>query len=121
MPTVNEVNPSIDQTVRIFDQFYNYSANVPAEEYDAVLSYFKSVFTTVLAAENFTNSLFRVAEETNQSALTLLQTFQQGGQSAPEITILMAYYLNSVRSPATLLGVLTPTQPNFYTARNVRA
>jgi hypothetical protein len=121
VPTVNEVNPSIDQTVRIFDQFYNYSANVPAEEYDAVLSYFKSVFTTVLAAENFTSSLFRVAEETNQSALTLLQTFQQGGQSAPEITVLMAYYLNSVRSPATLLGVLTPTQPNFYAARNVRA
>ena len=28
MPTVNEINPSIDQTVRIFDQFYNYSANV---------------------------------------------------------------------------------------------
>ena len=121
MPTVNEVNPSIDQTVRIFDQFYNYSANVPAEEYDAVVSYFRSVFTTALAAENFTSSLFRVAEETNQNALTLLKTFQEGGQSAPEITVLMAYYLNSIRSPATLLGVLTPTQPNFYAARNVRA
>ena len=120
MPTLNEANPKIDQTVRIFDQFYNYSANIPAQEYDAVLSYFKSVVTTVLAAENFTSSLFRVAEETNQNVMTLLQTFQQGGQSAPEITILLAYYLNSVRSPATLLGVLTPTQPNFYAARNVR-
>lgn len=121
MPTINAANPKIDQTVRIFDAFYNYSANVPAEEYDAVLSYFRSVFTTSEAAENFTSALFRVAEETNQSALTLLQTFQQGGQSQPEITILMAYYLNTVRSPATLLGVLTPTQPNFYSARNVRA
>ena len=121
MPTLNEINPRIDQTVRIFDQFYNYSANVPVLEYEAVLSYFEKVFVSQEAAENFTSSLFRVAEETNQSALTLLQTFQQGGQSAPEITILMAYYLNSVRSPATLLGVLTPTQPNFYAARNVRA
>ena len=40
MTTVNATNYSIDQTVRIFDQFYNYAANIPGEEYDAVLSYF---------------------------------------------------------------------------------
>jgi hypothetical protein len=121
MTTVNATNYSIDQTVRIFDQFYNYAANVPALEYDAVVSYFKSVFTTAAAAENFTSSLFRVAETTNTSAMTLLQTFQQSGQSEPQITILMAYYLNSVRSTSTLLGVLAPTTPNFYAARNVKA
>ena len=121
MTTVNTTNYSIDQTVRVFDQFYNYAANVPAQEYDAVLSYFKSVFTTTAAAENFTSSLFRVAELTNTSAMALLQTFEQNGSSAPQVTILMAYYLNSVRSPSTMLGVLAPTTPNFYTARNVRA
>ena len=121
MTTINSTNYSIDQTVRIFDQFYNYAANIPAQEYDAVLSYFKSVFTTKAAAENFTSSLFRVAEDTGINALTLLQSFQQNGQSEPEVTILMAYYLNSVRSPATMLGVLAPTQPNFYAARNIRA
>lgn len=121
MSTINAVNPRIDQTVRIFDEFYNYSANVPVLEYEAVLSYFESVFTTKEAAENFTSSLFRVAEQTNVSAMTLLESFQQQGQSQPEITVLMAYYLNSVRSTATLLGVLNPTTPNFYTARNVRA
>ena len=118
MSTINEVNPKIDQTVQIFDQFYNYSANVPAMEYDIVLSYFRSVFTTTLAAENFTTSLFRVAEESDTSALTLLQSME--GQNSVQLTISMAYYLNSIRSPATLLGVLTPTTPNFYTARNVR-
>jgi hypothetical protein len=118
MSTLNEVNPRIDQTVQIFDQFYNYSANVPAMEYDIVLSYFRSVFTTTLAAENFTTALFRVAEESNTSALTLLQSME--GQNSVQLTISMAYYLNSIRSPATLLGVLTPTTPNFYTARNVR-
>jgi S-adenosylmethionine hydrolase len=121
MTTVNATNYTIDQTVRIFDQFYNYSANIPTEEYDAVLSYFKSVMTTVEAAENFTSSLFRVAEITNTDALTLLQTFQQNGSSEPQVTILMAYYLNGVRSTSTLLGVLSPTTPNFYTARNIRA
>lgn len=120
MSTINEANLAIDQTVRIFDQFYNYSANVPAQVYDQVLSYFNSVFTLPSAAENFTSSLFKVAEDTNTDALTLLEQFQQTGSSQPEVTVLMAYYLNSVRSPATLLGVLTPVTPNFYTARNVR-
>jgi hypothetical protein len=118
MSTVNEVNPRIDQTVQIFDRFYDYSANVPAQEYDIVLSYFRSVFTTELAAENFTTALFRVAEESETPVLTLLQSME--GQNSVELTISMAYYLNSIRSPATLLGVLTPTTPNFYTARNVR-
>jgi hypothetical protein len=118
MSTINEVNPKIDQTVQIFDQFYNYSANVPAMEYDIVLSFFRSVFTTTLAAENFTTALFRVAEESDTSALTLLQSME--GQNSVQLTISMAYYLNSLRSPATLLGVLQPTTPNFYTARNVR-
>jgi S-adenosylmethionine hydrolase len=121
MSTVNATNYSIDQTVRIFDQFYNYAANVPAQEYDAVLSYFSSVFTTIEAAENFTSALFRVAEQTNTDVLTLLQTFQQTGSTQPQITLLMAYYLNSVRSTSTLLGVLTPTTPNYYAARNVQA
>lgn len=121
MSTINQPNLKIDQTVRIFDTFYEYDANVPAQEYDAVLSYFRSVFNTTIAAENFTSSLFRVAEETNTNIMDLLQQFQSQASTAPEVNILMAYYLNSVRSPATLLGILEPTVPNFYTARNVRA
>lgn len=117
--TINEINPSIDQTVRIFDQFYNYSANVPAQDYDLVLSYFKSVFSTIKQAEVFTSALFRVAETTNTPVTVLLQSFE--GQALPQVTITMAYYLNSVRSPATLLGVLQPAVPNYYTARNVKA
>lgn len=121
MSSVNQPNLQIDQTVRIYDAFYNYSANVPVLEYEAVLSYFESVFKTQEAAENFTSSLFRVAETTNTSAMDLLQSFQAAGQTQPEITALMAYYLNSVRSTSTLLGILAPTTPNFYSARNVRA
>jgi hypothetical protein len=121
MSSVNQPNLQIDQTVRIYDSFYNYSANVPVLEYEAVLSYFQSVFKSSYAAENFTSSLFRVAEETNTSAMALLQSFQATGQTSPEITGLMAYYLNSVRSTSTLLGILATTTPNYYSARNVRA
>lgn len=119
MSTVNETNYNIDQTVRIFDQFYRYEANVPAQEYDIVYSYFRSVFTTDVAAQNFTSSLFQVANITNVPAVDLLQTFY--GQNQMQLSESMAYYLNGIRSPATLLGVLNQTVPNYYTARNVRS
>ena len=118
MSTVNYSNPNVDVTVKIYDRFYAYEADVPAAEYDIVLSYFKSVFKTDEAAQNFTVAIFRVAQESNTSALTILNEFQ--GQTGPQLTASLCYYLNSVRSNATLLGILQPAAPNYWTARNVR-
>lgn len=118
MSTINQINDRIDQTVRVFDQFYNYDENVPTLEYDAVFSFFRSVFKTTEAAGNFTVALFRVAQNSNENVMNLLQTFEN--QSPPQITATLCYYLNGIRSPSTLLGVLAPTTPNFYTARNVK-
>jgi hypothetical protein len=117
MPTINYTNPNIDQTVRVFDSFYRYEANVPADQYDIVNSYFKSVMTTRQAADNFTNSLFRVADQTNIPIMDLLQSIQ--GQSGMQLNVSMAYYLNNIRSNATLVGIGTPASPNFYIARCV--
>lgn len=118
MSTINAINTRIDQTVRVYDQFYNYDENVPATEYDIVLSYFNSVFNTVEQAENFTVSVFRVAQESGVDALTILNQLE--GNNGPQLTASLCYYLNSVRSNATLLGVLAPAAPNYWTARNVR-
>jgi hypothetical protein len=118
MSTINAINTKIDQTVRIYDEFYNYAENVPSGEYDIVLSYFKSVFNTVEQAQNFAVAIFRVAQESGVDALTILDQIQ--GSSGPQLTANLCYYLNSVRSNATLLGVLQPSAPNFWTARNVR-
>ena len=117
MSTVNYANYNKDLTVRVFDGFYNYDVNVPADEYDIVYSYFRSVMSTARAAGNFSVSLFRVAEETNVPALTLLQAFQ--GQTGLNLTANLAYYLNSIRSRATLLGVNASVVPNQYAARLV--
>ena len=117
MASVNAVNTKTDLTVQIFDRFYGYQQQVPVDAYDAVLSYFKSVFGSAEAAGNFTVSVFRISHATNIPAMTLLQQFQ--GQSAPEITLTLAYYLNSIRSRSTLLGLNVPTQPNFYVSRNI--
>jgi hypothetical protein len=111
-------NYNIDQTVRVFDSFYDYDVDIPVGDYDVVNSYFQSVMTTKQAADNFTVSLFRVAQDTNIPPLTLLQTFQASGEQL-DLNINMAYYLNSIRSRATLLGVGIPVAPNYYAARNV--
>jgi hypothetical protein len=115
--TVNAVNYNLDQTVRVFDEFYRYEANVPAAEYDVVFSYFSSVMPNRRIAGNFTVSLFQVAEETRIPALTLLKQFE--GLNGVNLTINLAYYLNQIRSRATLLGVGASTVPNFYAVRNV--
>ena len=103
--------------MRLFDQFYSYEVDVPANEYDVVFSYFSSVMSSRQSAGNFTMSLFRVAQTTGIAALTLLKEFQ--GLNGVNLSASLAYYLNSIRSRATLLGVGATVTPNFYQARNV--
>jgi len=117
MSSINNTNYNIDQTVRVFDSFYQYDVNVPAAEYDIVYSYFRREMTTALSAGNFTVSLFRIAAETGIPALTLLEEFR--GQSGISLNVQLAYYLNSIRNKATLLGVGVPVQSNQYAARAV--
>lgn len=119
MSTVNYVNPKTDQTVRLYDAFYEYELVVNAEEYEVVYSYFNSVFGTKEAAANFALTLFRASKESGIDVMTLLQQMQ--GKSKPEITLSLAYYLNGLRSKSTLLGLNSPTTPNYYVARNVRS
>jgi len=117
MHTVNYANPNLEQTVRIFDQFYEYETFVPANEYDIVYSFFRQQMGDARVAGNFTVSLFQVAEQTKIPALTLLDAFQ--GQVPMDINLNMAYYLNNIRSRATLLGVNSQVVPNAYAARLV--
>ena len=120
MTTVNTTNFNIDQTVRVYDQFYSFDVNVPADEYDIVYSFFLREMTTPRAAGNFTVSLFRVAEETQIPALTLLQGFQGSGASnGINLNVSLAYYLNLIRDRSTLLGVGTPVTPNYYPSQAV--
>ena len=118
MATVNYVNPQTDRTIRIFDQFYAYETTVATDEYDAVNSYFKSVFGTAEAAGNFTVTLFRIAQQSDIPVMNLLEQIQ--GQTQAELTLTLAYYINGLRSKATLLGINASVTPNYYVARNVR-
>lgn len=117
MATVNEYNPKIDLTVRVFDNFYDFALEVNATEYDVVNSYFKSVFDNNRIAQNFTTTLFRISNQIGVPVLTLLKELE--GQDSIQLTATLAYYLNGLRSPATLLGVNAAVVPNFWAARNV--
>ena len=115
--SVNVPNSKLNTTIRVFDNFYGFEVQVDANEYDVVNSYFKSIFENNRIAQNFTVSLFRVADGTDVSVLTLLDQIK--GQDTISLTQTMAYFLNGIRSPTTLLGVNAPLVPNYWAARNV--
>lgn len=118
MPSVNNYNPKNDTTVQIFDRFYGYQEQVPVDQYDLVRSYFFSVFQNADSANNFTVALFRISRVSGTPVMNLLQQIQ--GQSAPQLNLTLAYYLNGLNSSSTLLGINVPTQPNYYVANNIR-
>ena len=118
MASVNNYNPRTDTTVQIFDRFYGYQEQVPVDQYDSVHSYFLSVFQNTQSANNFTVALFRISRVSGTPVMTLLQQLQ--GQSAPQLSLTLAYYLNGLNSSSTLLGINVPTQPNYYVEHNFR-
>lgn len=115
--SVNTLNPAVDLTVRVYDEFYEFAVDVDANEYDVVNSFFRSVFLSAAAADSFTSVLFRISDETEVPVITLLE--QMAGQDQIQVTNTLAYFLNGLRSPTTLLGVNNPVQPNIWAARNV--
>ncbi len=118
MPLVYTQRESIDNTVKIFDNFYNINLVVPTNQYDVVRSYFKSVCTNSKTAENFTAFLFRIAQESGIDAMTLLELIK-GTNNTVELNQTMAYYMNSFKSKTSLYGVATVPRPVQPVARNV--
>ena len=115
MASVNVQRDS--QQTKILDQFYNTELVVNTQEYDVVYSYFVDVTGNKDLSKNFTANIFQISNQTQVPALTYLENLK--GQDAMQLTMSMAYYLNSVRSNSTLLGVGNLITPNFYAARNV--
>lgn len=118
MPLIYTQQESIDNTVKIFDNFYNINLTVPTNQYDVVRSYFKGVCTSQRTAENFTAFLFRVAQESGIDAIELLENIK-GANTTLDLNQTMAYYLNSFKSKTSLYGVAVIPRPVQPVARNV--
>lgn len=111
---------SLDNTVKIFDGFYNNSLVVDASKYDIVRSYFVKVCDNETIANNFTAVLFRIAQESNVDVLFLLDEISgNANNNKMDLTTIMAYYLNSFKSKTSLYGVAVIVKPIQPVARNV--
>jgi len=109
---------STDNTVLIYDNFYNMQMSVPSNKYGIVLAYFLSVCATEEIAQNFAAFLFKVAQESGVDSLTILDNIK-GSKNKLEIDQKFAYYLNSFKSRTSLYGVAVIPRPVQPVARNV--
>ena len=89
----------------------------PGPEYDYVLSFFQKVMDDDGTAATFAQAIYEVAVAIEVPVLTILETLNTENEMT--LSESMAYYLNSLRSPSTLLGVENPIRPNYYAGRNV--
>jgi hypothetical protein len=94
---------SMDQTVRIFNKFYDLDLIVNSNEYDIVYSFFVGYTNSKDIAGNFTETLFRISNETGIDVLTLLDSFQ--AEDSMKVTLTMAYYLNSFSDKTVMFGI----------------
>lgn len=108
---------AMDRTVRIFSEFYNLRLTVSANEYEIVNSFFKDYTSSDAVAKNFTETLFRVSNQTGIDVLTLLDTFQ--AEDSMKVTLTMAFYLNSFSDKTVLFGVNNVITSNQQAQRNV--
>ena len=115
--TLNDIEATDAKNAGIIKDFTIQPGPINSNEYDHVISFFKRVMKDEIAAEKFTQSLYQVANTTEIPVLDLLATFK--GQDLLTLTASMAYYLNGIRSPSTLVGVQNVVRPNYYAARNV--
>jgi hypothetical protein len=117
MSTVNYTLPSLEPTVRVINDFYNFAADIAVNEYDLVYSFFRKTFLDDKSAKNFTATFFLIVVQTGQPVQDLLESIKNKDQIS--LTATFAYYLNNLRSNTTLLGISNLVTPNYYAARSV--
>lgn len=108
---------AVDQTVRIFNEFYNLELIINSNEYDIVHSFFIGNTDSVDVANSYTETLFRISNETGIDALTLLDSFQ--ALDSMKIALTMAYYLNSFSNKTVMFGIDNLLVPNRQVERNI--
>ena len=107
----------VDQTIRIFDNFYSFELIINGNEYDIVHGYFVDICDSSVVADNFTVFLFRISQQTGTPVLELLDYI--AGTSKLDMNRIVSYYLNSFKSKTALYGVSFVPQPNQVVARNI--
>jgi hypothetical protein len=119
MPTIFDNRDSMDQTVRIYDQFYNVDVVVNAAEFDIVFGFFQTICATTQIAANYTSFLFRVSSESGIPIMQFMEDLNKMKTDKMLVNSFLAFYLNKFRSKTNLYGVSTVPRPVQPVARNV--
>jgi hypothetical protein len=106
-----------DQTVNVFNKFYDLNLNVSANTYEIVLAFFRALTSSDKTAKAYAENLFRIANELNVDVLELLDTFD--AHDSMKVSLTMAYYLNSFSDKTVMYGVTNVITPNQVVARNI--
>ena len=115
--TLNDVVYDDAKNIQPIEDFGENPIEVNGGEYDYILGFFTKSMKDPIAAQNFTLQIYQVARQADISPLDIIQTME--GQTGLELNASLAYYLNGIRSNATLLGVQNIIPPNFYAGRSV--
>lgn len=118
MAKIVDLSKDMDRTIRIFDQFYSFNTIVNADEYDVVRSFFIAQCETKNIADNFTASIFRIAQMTGISALVLIEQLK-GANNKLELNKIICYFLNTLKLRTALYGVSQIPRPNQNVSRNI--
>ena len=117
MVTISTID-QVDQTIRIYDNFYNSKFVVNSAQYDVVYSYFKGTSSNEQIAANMTTVLFRIAQSGNYNVLDLLELIK-GAPNNLQMNSVLCYYLNTFKSKTSLYGAGNIPRPNEAVQRNV--
>lgn len=118
MANITDTRTSLDNTVKIFDSFYATTMTIPADRFDIVRAYFRSVCSTTNIADNFTALFFRISNESGIDSLELLKDIK-GTPNKLQLNTKLAYYMNSFKSKTSLYGISTVPQPLTSITRNI--
>ena len=106
-----------DTTTAAFTALSDSEVEINGPEYEMVYAYLRGVFNTDQAAGDFTATILQIANDSDREVESILAELQALDQIT--LTATLAFYLNRLRDPSTLLGVAAIVAPNWYTARNI--
>ncbi len=91
---------------------------VNGADYDYIVSFFSKTMKDPGIAEKFANLIFEISNRTEIPAIQLIETMRE--KDLISVSASMAYYLNSVRSKTTQVGVKRQVRPNYFAVKNVK-
>ena len=91
---------------------------VNPSDYDYIVSFFSKTMKDAVVAGRFASLIFEISNRTKIPAIELIDTMKE--QDLISVSASMAYYLNSVRSKSTQLGVKRKVKPNYYAVKNIK-